>query len=195
MTRWNIDPETPLERLWARWLSEIKNELDESTASLYELHGTTHIVPFFRVVAEITRPQCATYQRQRLGKVKRATVKKELSTLRRFLAWAGEQGYVDEPPEIPPLPRRASGTPFEKRRRGRATELTPDECRTIIDKLPQWSSSKRTKRFPIRARFVVAYETALRPSTLNELSGAGALQPGSDDADADRRGRQSPLWP
>src|SRR5262245_56488679 len=127
MTRWNIEPETPMEKLWARWISEIENEIDESTASLYALHGTAHLVPFFRVVGAITTAQCATYQRKRLGAVLRATVKKERSTLRRFLGWCEEQGYVENAPVLPPLPARATGTPFHLRRRGRATELSPDE--------------------------------------------------------------------
>lgn len=199
MTNWNIDPETPLERLWARWISEIKTEIDESTAALYELHGTAHIVPFFRVVGAITTPACATYQRKRLGVVQKATVKKERSTLRRFLGWAAEQGYVEQATELPPLPRRAIGTRYEKRRRGRATELTPEECRAVIDKLPEWSTSKKTKSFPVRARIIVAYDTALRPSTLDALSVPEHHTRGSatltltDEIDKARFGRELPL--
>lgn len=104
-----------------------------------------HIVPFLRVVGGITSAACATYQRKRLGEVLRATVKKERSTLRRFLGWAAEQGYLEQATELPALPRRALGTRYEKRRRGRATEMTPEECRAIINKLPPWSTSKKRR--------------------------------------------------
>jgi integrase len=199
MTSWNIDPETPMEKLWARWISEIENEIDESTASLYELHGTAHLVPFFRVVGEITAAQCATYQRKRLGAVLRATVKKERSTLRRFLGWCEEQGYVEGAPVLPPLPARATGTRFHLRRRGRATELSPEEVRALIDALPVWSNPRNAPRFAVRARFVVAYETSLRPSTLSALcvpehysAGASALTL-TADIDKARFAREVPL--
>jgi integrase len=39
----------------------------------------------------------------------------------------------------------------------------------LIEALPAWSTSKRVKRFPIRARFRVQYETGLRPELLNGL--------------------------
>ena len=71
MTNWNINPATPLDELWTRWLSEIKNELDESTLGLYELHGRTHLAPFFQTLGAITPASCANYARGRLGVVKR----------------------------------------------------------------------------------------------------------------------------
>jgi len=136
----------------------MQNKLDEATVGLYELHGTTHLVPFLKTLAGITSAGCANYARKRLGEVKSVTVKKEQSTLRRFLAWCEEQGYVGGAPTVPPLPRRAMGTAFRLRTRGGATELT-----------------RNAKPFVVRARFVVGFETALRPSTLNALSVPDAL--------------------
>ncbi len=67
--------------------------------------------------------------------------------------------------------------------------------------LPQWSASKRTTPFPIQARFVVAYETALRPSTLSDLrvpehySRGSATLTLTDELDKARFGRDLPLSP
>ncbi len=53
----------------------------------------------------------------------------------------------------------------------------------LIAALPVWSNPRNAPRFPVRARFIVAYETSLRPSTLSALSvpehytaGASALK-------------------
>src|SRR5687768_17832221 len=95
--------------------------------------------------------------------------------------------------------RRAPGTPFHIRRRGRATELSLDEVRAIIDRLPEWSTPRSTKPFPVRSRFVVEFETTLRPATLDALSVPEHCQPGtavlriSDEIDKARAGREVPL--
>jgi hypothetical protein len=72
--------------------------------------------------------------------------------------------------QLPALPSRAIGTPHHQRRRGRATEVSVEETRALIDALPMWSSPRNAARFPVKPRFVVAYETTLRPSTLDALS-------------------------
>jgi hypothetical protein len=43
------------------------------------------------------------------------------------------------------------------------------EARQIVLRLPEWSASKKTARFPFRARFTVALETGPRPKTLDQL--------------------------
>jgi hypothetical protein len=180
MTRWAVDPATLVVELWARWLSEVAGEIDARTSATYELYGRTHVAPFFGTLGGINTAAIAQYQRTRLRSVKRETVQKEISTLRRFLAWSAEQGYVDTPPDVPRLRRGTLGTKFKIRRRGRPTELTPEEVRTTIDELPEWSESRRVKPFPVRARFVVAFETTLRPSTLDALSVPEHYERGAD---------------
>jgi integrase len=199
MTCWQIDTSTSVVVLMARWLDEIRNELDATTLGLYELHCRTHLAPHFETLDAITPASIVTYGRIRLGKVKRATLKKERSTLRRFLTWCEEQGYVDQAPQLPTLPARAIGTPHPQRRRGRATEITVEETRALIDALPMWSSPRNAALFPVKPRFVVAYETSLRPSTLDALSvpehytrGASALTI-TDEIDKARFGREVPL--
>src|SRR5688572_33137558 len=129
MISWLIDPSTPTIDMMARWLAETRTEVDEVTLGLYELHCRTHLAPHFCTLDSITTAAIATYGRNRLGKVKRATLQKERSTLRRFLGWCAEQEYVDAAPELPALPARATGTPYSVRRRGRATELSVEEVR------------------------------------------------------------------
>jgi integrase len=131
--------------------------------------------------------------------VLKQTVNKELSALRGFLAWCEEQGYVDAAPLIAKPPRRAAGTHFEKRRRGKPTEIEPEEACALVNRLPEWSASPRVARFPVRARFAVAFETTLRPATLDQISvpehytlGSATLRI-TDPIDKARFGRELPL--
>jgi integrase len=196
---WNIDPSTPFEDLFTRFVTEVESEIDEDTAELWELYGGTHFAPFFKAVVNFTKAKAATYSRERLKHVKRVTVQKELSVLRRFAAWCEEQGYCTAPPEVPNPPRRAVGTPYKVRRRGKPTELDIDEVRKLINSLDEWSASRRVKPFPIRARFILEFETTLRPATLSELSVPENYQPGArgltitDEIDKSRFGRELPL--
>src|SRR5690606_17190467 len=74
------------------------------------------------------------------------------------------------------------------------------ECARVIAALPQWTRPRGdAPSFAVRARFVVAWETALRPATLDALSvpehysrGADSLQI-SDEIDKARFGRVLPL--
>lgn len=110
-----------------------------------------------------------------------------------------EQGYVEHAPQLPALPTRALGTPLHQRRRGRTTEVSVEETRGLIDALPMWSSPCNAAPFPVKRRFVLAYETSLRPSTLDALSapehftrGASALTI-TDEIDKARFGCEVPL--
>ena len=200
MSNWNINPDTPLDELWARWITETATERDPETNELYlTTYGARHLAPYFKTIGQVSQAASANYIRERLKVVKKTTVTKELSALRGFLAWCEEQGYVEHPPIIPKPPRRALGTPFAVRRRGKPTELAPDQVKGVINRLPECSSSKRVAPFPIRSRFVVAYETALRPATLDALSvpehytkGAAYLTI-TDEIDKARYGRSLPL--
>jgi integrase len=200
MSRWDLPADMTFDRLLDMWLEDVSSELDSETLVLYRLHMRTHLVPHFESPLAISQAMIAAYGRKRLKVVKRTTLLKERSTLRRFLAWCAEQGYLLETPDFPVLPRRATGTAWHQRRRGAATELTPEECRKLIAALPQWSRSQGGRpKFPIRARFVVMHETSLRPATLDALSVPEHYSKGSDalritDAiDKARFGRDLPL--
>lgn len=201
MSRWDIPPGKDLEALVREWVQSLTGQVKANTAELYQLHWTAHLLPFFQLPTSIGSDKISAYSRQRLGKVKRKTLLKERCSLRSFLEWAREVGYLEEVPAIPPLPRRAKGTAYEVRRRGRATRLEPDEVRAIIAALPRWSkpTTGERKRYPVRARFELMYETALRPSTLDALSVPEHYRRGdaslivSDDIDKSAFGRELPL--
>lgn len=99
----------------------------------------------------------------------RPTVKKEQSALRGFLEWCTTHGHLSESPIIPPLPKKAVGTPYKFRRRQAATQLEPTEILAILERLHEWSDSKKVDPFPIKARFVVQYEQGMRPEMLDLL--------------------------
>jgi hypothetical protein len=81
------------------------------------------------------------------------------------------------------VPKRVTGKAHPVRRRAAADPISPEDTRKIITLLPAWGGRRGPKRkdmdrkraykvhlFPIRARFVVGYETGLRPSTLDKIS-------------------------
>lgn len=200
MSRWDLPPEKTLEQLFAEWRDAISIQVDPGTVDMYRLHCGHLVRHFADEPSAITKATISTYTRARLAKVKRKTLQKERCTLRGFLAWAHEQGYLLELPDMGTLPRRALGTPYHLRRRGAATLLTPDDCRRVISLLPQWSPARAGRRpFPVRARFIVAFETALRPKTIDALSVPEHYTLGAehlvitDEIDKARFGRKLPL--
>ena len=149
----------------ASWLSEVDGTtLDRETARTYALYVSTHLGPFFGTLdrVEALGPQ---YVAARLRLVKGATVRKELSCLRGLLAWAVERGLLSSMPALPSVPKRAAGTAHRQGRR-QHTELSPAEVEALLEAMPERS----VHGWPVRARFVVAYETTLRPATLDALS-------------------------
>jgi len=200
MSSWDVPADVTLEELADKWLADISSTIDPETADLYRLHMRAHLVPHFKAPHGIRASTIAEYGRARLRVVKRTTLQKERSTLRGFLAWCEEQALVDQAPEFPKLPRKATGTAFASRRRGVATELAPEDCERLIAALPQWSRPRPSQpSFPVRARFIVAYETALRPATLDALEAPLHYSRGSDtlvitdEIDKARFGRVLPL--
>lgn len=198
---WQLPPDKArLDDLVRDWLDDTRGQIHPDTAELYRMHFAAHLIPHFGGPEAITVLTIASYGRKRLKAVKRKTVQKERSALRGFLGWCVERGYLDASPEFPDLPVRAQGTPYAVRRRGKATELSPEESRKIVDALTEWSSARGSQRaFPIRDRFVVSRETALRPATLNKLSAPEHYSRGretltiTDSIDKARFGRELPL--
>jgi integrase len=186
-----------IEDVLAKWLCAIEATHAKNTVGLYTLYAKTHWIPFFGRFDRITPTSAAEYGRARLRKVTRDTVKKELAALRNFLAWCQEQGVLGEAPKVATLPRRAMGV-RSANRKTEATDLTPEDVDAFIAVLPEWSSERAT-RFAVRARFRVAWETALRPSTLDRLSAPEHYRAGAselvvaDDIDKARFGRTLPL--
>lgn len=159
-----------LETLIGGWLTWLGSTHAPGTLATWELYARTHWLPHFRETHNLTQALCDAYPRERIAVVQAVTVRKESTALRSFLGWCAENGAIPEPLMVPALPRRAAGTPHPVRRRTAAVAITPEQVEAFLAALPEWSTSKKVDRFPIRARFVVAYETSLRPSTLDRLS-------------------------
>lgn len=159
----------------------------------------THWLPHFEAMHNFTDSMADAYMRKRLGSVQGSTVRKELTALRQFLVWAQAAGFVPRAVKVPSVPKRAIGTKFARRRRAGAIELSPVECKAMLAELPEWSTSRKVARFPIRARFMVGYETGLRPSALDSLEAGVHYRKGSStimvtpELDKNRWGRELPL--
>jgi integrase len=192
-----VDATTPFSEVAERWLAEeVKPQL-RGGYDTYRIYALTHFAPFFKVLGNFTSRQCASYGSHRLSKVQRDTVQKELSALRWLGQWCEREGLVDAAPEVPPLRRAARGR-VNKPRAARSG-IDVHEAAKIIEALPDFSRSKRVAPFAIRNRFIVALETGLRPSTLNQIEAPLDYQRGSktlrirDEIDKNRYGRDLPL--
>jgi len=160
-----IDPATPMVAICAEWIaSEVESQLK---TDIYETYVRAHFVPYFGTIGRFTDATCGSYGPSRLDAVLANTVRKELSALRWLAEFCERQGYLSRAPLVPKLRRRATGTSAAPK--SPPTELTQGETMALIAALPDWSRSRRTAPFPVRARFVVAYETGLRTSTLDQL--------------------------
>lgn len=193
-----LTPELALVEIAATWIADIDGELDPATLETFLIYAR-HFQAFFGSMSGITDASCAQYSRERLRKVKRQTVRKELSALRRFVRWCVQQGVLSREPTIPSPPPRATGTAYFKRRRSNATVITPAEALAIIGAVPEWSRKPGGEPFPVRARIRFEWETALRPKTIDNLNvpehytrGAATLII-TDEIDKARFGREIPL--
>ena len=117
--------------------------------------------------------------------------------LRRFATWAVRRGHLQAVPEIETPSRHVVGTRSTKNRKRTFLILTADEVAAIISKLPLMAQGPRAPiPFPVRARFVVAWETALRPQTIDQLRAPDGYRRGSrtllirDEVAKNRFGRE-----
>ena len=166
-----LSPRLPLDELVARWILSISgSEVRANTAKLYELHMRAHIIDFFGTLDRMTRAQIGNYQRERLRVVMRSTLRKERHTIASFMAWGKEQGLVDQDFEMPALPK--GGGTRATTRAPEAVALAPAQVEAFLAALPEMSRGKirQSKRFVVRNRFIVAWETGLRPITIDQLS-------------------------
>lgn len=194
-------PLAPLVDVIALWIADLSATHAENTVGLYELYAKTHWLPFFERMDRV-RDESALgdYGRSRLRAVTRDTVQKEIGALRTFLRWCVEKRVVSELPKVPALPSKATGVRSANRKQ-KATDLTPEEVEVWIAELPATSPGKKggSRRFAVRPRFRFAWETGLRPSTLDKLSVPEHYRKGAaelvitDEIDKARFGRTLPL--
>lgn len=182
-----------IEDLVGKWISSLSATHAPSTLTTWEGYAAAQWIQRWVVASDITREAVEAYRDARLRLTLAQTVRKELTALRSFLRW------LEVPVEVPGIPKRVTGTPFAVNRRKTAPELSPEQTEALISKLPAWSTSRKVKRFPIRARFLVGYETSLRPSLLDRLKAPRHYRNGSatllisPDVDKSRFGREVPL--
>jgi len=196
----------PLDELIATWLAG-DSTLDEDTVATWTTYGR-HWCAHWPTLADLTDATVLEYRNKRLTIVQGTTVRKECGALRRFAKWCEDRGYLPRHIIVPGVPSKAIGTKYAKRtkdgeriyrRRTSADDLSPAQVQTLVSALPAMSTSKRVKPFPIRARFVVQYETSLRPSTISALSVPEHYSKGQDflnitaNIDKSRWARQVPL--
>lgn len=183
-----------------QWLDSVAPMLDPTTRSTYARYAVTHWAAHWSTLEAVTKATAAQYARKRLTKVRGATVRKELSALRSMMAWCEEQGLLVEAPIIPGIPKRTLGTKHKQGRKGPKMLLTPDEIQRVLEALPE-RALPRWGAFPIKAYFVVFYETSLRPETLDFLSVPEHWRLGQTfldiprELDKARAGRPVPLTP
>jgi integrase len=151
--------------LVADWSDAMTSERDAQTIRRYGV-SAGHWVPFFGTVAGFfEEARRADYIRARLKKVLAPTVRYELSSIRGFLDWCKEQRLVSDVPAWPKISSRTIGTRVHS---FVTTELSLPEVVAILCELPVLS--KLPPHFFVRDRFIVAYETGLRPATLDALT-------------------------
>lgn len=191
----------PIDVLASKWLSTIEGATHATnTTGLFTLHMRTHLIPFFARLDRITPATVEDYQSKRLREVTRATLRKERMTLRLFLGWCQRRKLIHRVPDFPDIPRGATGTRATTRKQA-SVEVTAEQVGRFIAELPILSKGKirQSHRFPVRARYVVAWETGLRPSTLDKIRVPEHYRRGAaelviaDEIDKARFGRTVPL--
>jgi integrase len=187
----------------ALWLADIEPVVDPQTFALYrDTYVATHFVSFFDSIDRLTTLGVQDYVVSRLRQVSGGTVKKELSVLRQLAEWGHDRGFLGEMPKIKTPGKRVLGCVQASARKQKFLVFTAEEVEDILAELPEYARSKRLgARFPVRSRFVLAWEYALRPETLNRLSVPEHYRPNSaaltitDEIDKCRYGRDLEVTP
>lgn len=185
--------------LGGEWLGDIEAEADVLTVRAYTYYVAAWS-GFFGTLDKITGPVIEDFWRARLREVKRKTVIKQLYTLNLFLRWLEARHFIDAIPAYHMPPKSSTGTPAD-RREVETVPLSLVEVDRIIAALPELSRKKRDTgtKWRVRDHVIVAWETGLRPATLDELTAPGDYRRGDAtlriraEADKARFGREVPL--
>lgn len=174
-----------LAELVAKWLTHIDAARPRS-ASMFNSHGARFLKVFHNASEAFADTAPQAYVTMRLGQAVRRTVQKEQSSLFNFYAWCVHHDFIASLPTRYELPVGLAGIRTGKQRE-EPVEVTPAEARAIIAALPEWSAPQRgwrdgetmSGRYRVRAVFVFAYATGLRPSTVMRLECPRHWAPGA----------------
>lgn len=184
----------PLRDSVAEWLASLEGVLDEQTVATYTGYAARWLELWQRLDEAAHPASLADYVADRLRAALAKTVRKELSALFGFFGWCVDHGLLSETPARPTIRKTVRGTRVGHQRE-KAPDYSPEQIAAALAALPEWGG-KGDNRFPVRARFVVAYETGLRPATLDALTW-GHIERGcirvDDKHDKARFGREVPL--
>lgn len=166
-------PDTPgrrasalsLEDALGEWLAALEATHDEETLKIYRWMAKTKFLPFFRRLDGITPGTLSDYMTTRLREVTRETTAKELSIISGFLTWLVDARIWTERPANPRVPQRATGVRVGRQREA-PVDLSLEDVAKLLAALPERSSRDG---FLVRDYYLVAYETSLRPTTLDSL--------------------------
>jgi integrase len=190
-------PTTKLDGLIADWLDAVTIQLGRGVFDIYLIYGR-HWLKHLKTLGDVRPARIDDYQNARLKSVLRKTVKLELSAMRRFFKWLKVREYIRQVPEFPELGENVLGTKYHVPRRAAPVNvMSAEQMDEVIDSMDEWSIRKvRGKKFPVKARFLVARETGLRPITIDNLIGRDVTVSGlhiRDENDKNRWGRVVPL--
>jgi site-specific recombinase XerD len=191
----------PFVEVAALWLADIEPTLLARTFRIYQAtYVGAHFDPFFVTVDRLNTVGVEDYISHRLRLVQRETLKKELTALRRFSKWAFKRGYLAAMPEIEVPGRSVLGTKCSQTRKATFQVFSEAEIEGVLAKLPVMAKGHRAPvAFAVRARYEIAWETALRPATLDKLRAPDDYRRGAttlvirDEIDKTRFGRELPL--
>jgi len=150
----------------AAWLADYASTHTPETAATVEAY-VRGFLRFFEGFDRMTEPGFTAYMRERTTAVSRSTLRKEMSALRMFAAWAkAERGIAL--PAVPSVPKRGHpGVRGKHARRRQATVISPEDVSRLLAAMPV--KGPRSGAW-VRPFFALMWETALRPySTIAKL--------------------------
>ena len=181
--------------------------LDPKTAAIYRGYYR-RFAKEFPDISLFSDAGIKAYVDGRLERVLARTVKHELSALRKLVKWAAKHNLISLV-IIPPVSdiSDSGGSKYEHRRRSKAGYYTESEINRLINALPEFSEKRNGRardgngrvKFPVRARFIVSYDTGLRTTTLSLLRAPHHWAPGQKTLKLDsavmkkRRPTEKPL--
>jgi integrase len=165
-----------LETAMSSWLADYEMSHTEGTSEVVTGYVSAQFLPFFGSFERFTAPTYGDFMRRRIQQVTRSTLRKELSALRMFVAWANENGM--QLPPVPGLPKHGHpGKRSKNARKRAATILTPAEIHRLLVAMPERSPRNGTL---VRPFFELLWETALRPfSTVAKIEAPVHYKQGS----------------